>query len=854
MPTLESIAFDHPLRLAWAAPLLLLLFYYVLRGGFDRRKVRFLIVRTVLICLLVVALASPHILTKKEVLGDLPPITIIEDASPSMDLFDSEALGNRLYNEINSVVKNATGKADVNIEFFSGNKTAIGDTLYRTRLKSLEGNQIVILLSDGRNNFGREPVSVAAVLAPMNITVFTISPRVLKDDIRISDVMGDDKTPVNAEYDMVLKVEKTSQERARYTVEITVDGSRIHEETVSQTGLTQYINKTLMFSETGVHEIVINLVPGTDDFFPDNNRFYKKVDVVERPELLVIGSETDTPLLKVLSRIYDVKFTTNVNEEISGYPAVVLDNINSDDLDGDLVEKYKRYVLAGNGIIAVGGDNSYEYGSYNNSYFESLLPVKSGKKPTKERQPIGVVFLMDLSCSFAAPGLGQTEPDEIAKALMINVMRQLDPRDSIGLIAFNVDPYTVVDFTQFEYLDREALEDRILRLQACLLGEAGTDAYSSLDEAERMLSGFEGKKFIFMFTDGEIYRQKNSIDSLYYKLETMADKGIQSNFIGVGGGASVLGSNPDNPIPKSESRMVEFARRGNGLYYGPSEREHERLLLRFSEEEKGDEGFTLKIYDRYHFITEGMELSDVKISNYNTVYEKSISRMVVSTKAEQPVITVWWFGLGRVASITTDNGMEWSPRMYEAGNGKLISALTNWIIGDLEKGRSVLLKTGNAYVGNEALIKVEAQSKPELIVKHSESGIIPEVALKQDSLDSFVGTFNPNRAGLYAVKAILGSDSDVDALAVNYPVELNQLGIDSKTLSSIAGATGGSYYTHQQVSQLEADLLDYARRISTVNRVEETPVWHYLAVAALLMYFADCVLRRVSIILRLKGK
>jgi len=70
-----------------------------------------------------------------------------------------------------------------------------------------------------------------------------------------------------------------------------------------------------------------------------------------------------------------------------------------------------------------------------------------------------------------------------------------------------------------------------------------------------------------------------------------------------------------------------------------------------------------------HFITRGVSLN-ATIYGYNKVYTKQNAQALVMTATGNPVISTWRFGLGRVVSITTDNGNTWAPELYDRDNSK----------------------------------------------------------------------------------------------------------------------------------------------------------------------------------------
>jgi hypothetical protein len=218
-----------------------------------------------------------------------------------------------------------------------------------------------------------------------------------------------------------------------------------------------------------------------------------------------------------------------------------------------------------------------------------------------------------------------------------------------------------------------------------------------------------------------------------------------------------------------------------------------------------------------------------------------------------PVLTVWRFGLGRVVAFTVDNGLQWAPNAYYSNNGELISATTNWAIGDLEKRKRVNIQTSDVDFGDKATITIKSDKVADLAIQDAR-GTRGSVLLKQTDVNMFVGSFSPDAPGFYMIKAVSSLGEDTDAFAVNIPTEYRALGVNAAELNSLTKATGGRTYNTSQMNELEADLLDYTKETAYKETIEKTPLQVYLMAAALGLFFIDVISRRVLDIIRLRHK
>jgi hypothetical protein len=298
--------------------------------------------------------------------------------------------------------------------------------------------------------------------------------------------------------------------------------------------------------------------------------------------------------------------------------------------------------------------------------------------------------------------------------------------------------------------------------------------------------------------------------------------------------------------------MQQVAAEGNGLYFSVAD--YERLKIEFEEKDTSDKDqYALTVSNRYHFITRDLKSYYPSIKEFNGVTEKSVSQVLVTTEGKMPVVTVWRFGLGRVVAFTVDNGLSWAPNAYYSNNGELVSAMTNWAIGDLEKRKRVNIQTADIAVGDKADITIKSDKAADLIVQNA-AGKKWSILLKQTDVNLFVGSFSPDAPGFYMIKAASSLGEDTDALAVNSPEEFRSMGVDADELNSLSKATGGRTYNTTQMTQLISDLLEYTRKTAYKDTVEKTPLQVYFMIAALGLFFVDVVSRRMLDIIRLRRK
>ena len=824
----------EPLMILTFIPLAAVFIAYALRQGLHRKSMVFLFVRLSILLLLCIAASSPVYVTISESIGEATPITVLVDSSTSMKLYsESGAVGYAIFDRLKSDIGNLTGdNSKVKIEFFSpGNYTGIGDALYNSFVQYNGEPQSIILISDGLENTGRDATDIAKIFTYTNSTIDCLKPEKAGNDIILYDVLGDNKVPTNIKYPLRIQVVNTGFTGSFYRIKVSVDGNEMFSKTFTQSEVLKDIPLDMTLKGIGLHEIKVVLI-NDEDVFLENNVFYKSVEVVEKPKILVVSESTNSPLLNILDELYDVDVTSRVDNDYSKYAAVLMDDIHSRELERNRVNNLKKYILDGNGVGFFGGKNSFEYGGYNNSFVETILPVSSEDKPSDRRKDFAILLLMDISKSFQY-GQGMDSKLDVEKAVALGILRALNANDTVGVIAFNNNAYVISPMSPLGPKYNE-LEDKILRLK----DSGGTVLAPALELSDSQLSRFTTNKYLIILSDGNF--QSTRAQTYFNKLADMRDRDIKTFTVGIG-------------FDTRENLMQDMANYGGGTYFSLKSNPERRLKLIFGDEDddKSKEGTPVVLTDEFHYITRDLtelESSGAKVKEINKVSEKKVANLLLSTKGGKPILTAWNFGLGRVVAFTTDNGKLWSQEIMEADSGKVISAMTNWLIGDLEKGKKVRVASTDIHLGETAYLKITSDDRPKVESKNYKTLQEADIMITRTSIKNYVGEFTPNAAGFWGIRASSPLGEDLDIMAVNYPLEYSRLTMDEDLLRRIATHTGGTLYDTRQINDLIESIIERAKKNSTREVIDLAQLWQYFAAAALIIYFLDVVVRRMFVI------
>ena len=803
-----SLPLENPQMLWLILPVLAVGIYLIRKGA----KTGLVESRLIIALLLIIALASPYTLVSKTTMDETPNLVIISDETASMQLFE-EGAASRIYEAL-------TAQTPTTIVTVSGDKTSIGDAI----VQYSRGDNQIVLVTDGNNNYGKTLEDAFKFAKETGTTVYSIEPELKVNDLSV-EIKGDKTVVIGNENQFDVVVSQAEDDETAYNIKVYVDDELVRTRSYSQSTRTKTTPVPYTFTSLGAHTISVTLTPAGTDRDHINNKFYKSIYAVPKPKIQLIADNTESPLAKILFDLYDVS-TTGGFSDIDDKKVVVLDNKHINTLSENDVKALKKYVTDGNGLVVAGGERSYNYGDYLDSSFEELLPVMS--KPTDWRGGRNVVLVLDVSPSTSAHG---TQGDILSNAIF--TLQNENLRDAYaGVIAFGSTGVDVSD--GFVPLSSESnifkLEQDISKLTP------GDSSTTSLDQgliiAQQWLESEVGELDVIIISDGGI---ETSYDAGLEIASQLHDDGVNLYFVHVR--SSAPSQYDDRGNSYAEKLMNEFDEKG----YFPIEI-GQRANIIFEELEKPPEDETITLYvfplieyNPKHFITRNIEIAG-NITGYNDVTPKAGADRIIITSTGKPVLTTWRYGLGRVASLTTDNGYGggsiWSSQMYAGNNSKLTSATLNWAIGNPRVEEGAVLEGMDAWFGTPVTLTLTMY----------EEGVLPALTLDGTKLlelsvtgkNTYETTIDPDRIGMHDISGY--------PVAVNYALEYRDVGLN-KELKSLVKSSGGKTYNERDARAL---LLEDARANS--ERVVQEPVsWKmYFIIAALLLFLLEIVIRRVK--------
>ncbi len=745
----------------------------------SRRPLRkkFLILRLLSLLFLIIAVASPFKLTDKTVPGN-PRLTILVDNSTSMELFD-RGTGSQLFTALEN-------RIPVKIRTIAaGEDSPLGTGI----LNNLEGGEHLLAITDGNSHGGKLLGDVMLFASQINATISTLNLRPANSDAGVT-IDGPSELIKDNEGTFTVTVNNVGEAQP-YHIRVMVDGNELMVDEDAKGSKEYPLTRT--FAEPRSHTLTAELT-GLDDYFPQNNIYYKSVKVVPRPHLLFV-SDRPSPLQQELSRLYLVDSMSSIPSSLDQYMAVVLDDLPASRILPSF-EKLSEFVDDGNGLVVIGGPQAYESGGYKGTLFETLLPVKMGAGEEENKSDVNIVVVIDISGASA-------EEVPYEKAFALSILDSLNEKNNVGAVAFNSEAYEIEPILPLKQHKKE-LTEKISKLSF----DGQSQFHYGLQGAYNMLKDVGGSKNIILLTDGYTTYNKlreNTIDTA----RNLNARGVTVYTVGVG-------DKRDNLF------LDNVARIGGGIYF-PADAEN-KLKVLFGEPDPSQEPEyynSLVVLDSTHFITRQVDVR-ATIAGYNYVVPKPVASLLVTTTKNIPVLVVWRFGLGRVVTLATDDGSRWAGELLNRQNSALLTKTVNWAIGDLARKQAFDVTIRDTPIGKATSVEVTSSDMPQ------------EAGLQFAKIDTnfYSADYMPDKAGFFT---LLGTTA-----AANYPEEYAPLGV-SQGFIKLAEATGGQAFAAGDTEKIIEFVKANSRRI----KIDSYDLrWPFL-LAALLIFLIDIAYRKI---------
>src|SRR6266508_6770996 len=438
-----------------------------------------LLLRTVLIAVLVMALAGARLVRGVDDLTTVFLIDSSDSVSPSArgqaEAFVQEALKTMRQNDRAAVVvfgENALVERAPSDERTLGRLTS-APVAARTNIQDAiqlgpallpaDTEKRLVLLSDGGENSGHalEAARVATARG-VPIDYVDLSAPSGGSEALIAGLDAPTNVRQGQQFELVATVESNVAQPAR--LRIFGDEKVLLEQNVQlQPGQNRFSLKVDAKGQ-GFQRYRAQIEP-QNDVRAQNNQADAIVRVGGAAKVLLVeGQPGEGRVLKDALAAANVTAETTAPEampaDLTGlgdYEAVVLINVPARALPVKLVANLPAYLRElGKGLILIGGDRSYGVGGYSHTPIEEALPVYMDVRDRQERPDLALIFIIDKSgsmnaCHCSGPNRQTARSFEsgprkvdIAKDAIVQATAVLRERDTVGVVAFDSTAHWVL--------------------------------------------------------------------------------------------------------------------------------------------------------------------------------------------------------------------------------------------------------------------------------------------------------------------------------------------------------------------------------------------------------------------------
>jgi Mg-chelatase subunit ChlD len=534
----------------------------------------------------------------------------------------------------------------------------------------------ILVLSDGRWT-RRDPLTLAGIAADRRVAVdFRHRSRPVAGDLAVARIDAPVAVAPGEGFIITAWVQSPVEDTVTYEV---LRGNNVI--ATGQQRVTAGLNR-LTFrdraTDPGSQNYRIRVRAATEDPVPENNTARVLVGVSGPKPILHLTPTSKSGLTALLKAGgLDVRAMTPEKfnftlEELSGYSAVILENVPAEKIGTRNMELLASWVRAsGSGLVVTGGRQSYGPGGYYKSPLEPILPVTMELRQEHRKLAIAIVVALDRSGSMAVPAAGGKVKMDLANLGAVQVLDLLSPIDEFGCYAVDTDAHEIAKLGMLT--NKEPVRDRILRIQSMGGGIYVDVALQA--SADMIRHARADTKHIVLFADAADAEQPGDYKEL---LEKTRKAGITVSVIGLG-----------NKTDKDAGLLEDVAKLGGGRFFITSS--PEELPRLFAQD--------TFVVARNSFLGDPVMVQaapgltalagrpfalDRAIGGYNLCYIRPDATLGAISRDEYkaPVVAYWQVGSGRVLCYTGEaDGMNAGAFAGSPETGDFYTSLVRWAAG-----------------------------------------------------------------------------------------------------------------------------------------------------------------------------
>lgn len=544
----------------------------------------------------------------------------------------------------------------------------------------------------------------------------------------------------------------------------------------------------------------------------------------------------------------DVMPSQDMPVDLGEYAAIILNDLSGAEMTQAQRQALHRFVeQQGGGLVWIGGENVDIAGWKANS-LSGLLPVdlqEAPAGPDEKRPPIAICFVLDRSGSMMKmlPGGAGANVSKLAlvKSSVLTSLDSLPDSAQVAVVAFDAALDEVVPPTNVTF--RKEIGDLVDTIQ---MG-GGTQMAPAIDKGLDLLESMPGQKYLVVLTDG----QSAPPPFPGRGWAALAERAMQ---LQVAWTSIAVGANADQQL------MRAMAKQANGSYYYCDQADQVPQVF-IQQARAAAKSLSHKRQPTavvpgpaFHMLA-GIPADGMPpLLGWVNAAAKPGSDIILMGQENQPLLSHWRYGLGRVAAFQSDTTNVWAQHWLQWPK---FSSLWTQVLQNVMRVPSdfqVRVRTscdrsrarvafdirdqhdqqvlGLACSGTAvSRSSAGAENAQEVRWMQNAGGYQAEIELPQDGRTYTVTTClngSANGAVCYAAKFTSAS-----------PGELAATGPDWPTLRAIAEAGGG--LCTEDVEAVAGGLSKVSQSSETVRQ----PLWPLAVMLMILLWPVDVFLRKL---------
>lgn len=706
-----------------------------------------------------------------------------------------------------------------------------------------EASPRLVLISDGRENIG-DLLMQGRLLKNKGIPIdVLIRDHAVKKDAAVERLHVPEQLYMGEKFSIEVTINSTFSGAGQ--LRIYEDNTEIANEHVYiERGENRFVLQGIAV-HTGLHRYRAEIYV-LDDEQAANNMSYAFSRVIGPPQVLIVEGEPDrshnlAAMLQSSFIPHEVIAPSMLSHQLvnyTNYDSIIFNNVSADAVSEQHMLMIEQAVRDfGVGFMMIGGEDSFGLGGYFQTPLERTLPVYMDLRGKRELPSLALMLVIDKSGSMSGQNI------ELAREAAMRTVDLLRDQDTVGVIAFDAEPWTVVEPQQLT--DRDRVIEAISSIQA----DGGTMIYDAVEVAYEKLAAVEAqRKHIILLTDGMSATHK-SYEQL---IGHMLDEQMTISTIGIGDGAD-------------QQLLAYIAALGQGRYYFTNDQStipaiFSREAVIMSRTYIVDEPFVPQVAQAGDWRALFAERLP-QINAYVASTAKETAESVLVSPEPDPLLARWQYGAGKSVAWTSDLSGQWSGDWLKwEALPRIFTEIVKWtfpqfqdapfqVNSRLEEGRVILDVTSNIANFHGAL---RATISDEALNQY-------DIELLPTAPGQYVAELDFEQAGAYLARldvydvadADAGADADADAglvllgsmttgFVIPYSPEYKVSVADGgDKLRELAELTGGRILSLENPEQVMEGSVQPKRKWYDIS--------HYLLIAALILWLFDIAIRRLTI-------